>query len=74
MTRFDNVRGVLFDPGDTPARPIGGAWFTGHRFDDIISAHGLSGIDWRSMDSAIDVGMAYLTENHSLTTLEDSPP
>ncbi len=35
MTRFENIRGVLFDSGDMQVQPIGGSWFPGHRFDEM---------------------------------------
>lgn len=71
MTSFENIRGVLFDSGDTLVRPIGGAWFPGHRFDEIVSGHCLSGLDRDLMDTAIPKGLRYLNENHHLTTAEE---
>lgn len=68
---FENVRGVLFDSGDTLVRPIGGTWFPGHRFDEIVSAHSVLGLDHDLMDEAVQDGLRYLGENHHLATVDD---
>lgn len=36
------VRGLLLDSGDTLVGPVGGTWFPGPRFFDVLAEHGVA--------------------------------
>ena len=40
-----NVKGILFDSGDTLVFPKGGSWWPGPDFHAILQRHGISGSD-----------------------------
>ncbi len=67
----NQIKGILFDSGDTLVRPVGGQWIPHHRFEKIVAAHGVDGLQWESMEDAIAEGQAYLSENHHLTTEDE---
>ena len=69
--RVGEIRGVLFDSGDTLARPIAGSWWPKQSFIDAFEAHGIEGADMSRFDEAISLGIRYLDDNHSLTTEEE---
>ena len=65
------IKGVLFDSGDTLVYPLGGQWFPGPTFHDILEAHGVDGLDWSKLGQAARVGGAYLKAHHHLSTEEE---
>lgn len=65
------IKGVLFDSGDTLVRPIAGSWWPKQSFIDAFEAHGIEGADMSRFDEAISLGIRYLDDNHSLTTEEE---
>ncbi len=65
------IKGILFDSGDTLVYPVGGQWFPGPMFHDILEAHGIDGLDWSKLGQAARVGGAYLKAHHHLSTEEE---
>ena len=57
------IRGVLFDSGDTLVTPLGGSWFPGHRFHEILEARGVRSLPADRLDSALGAGMQHLDDN-----------
>ena len=65
------LKGILFDSGDTLVRPIGGAWWPGPPFEEILASEGVGDYPMDRLDGAIQEGMKYLDENHELTTEDE---
>ena len=65
------IRGVLFDSGDTLVRPIAGSWWPKQSFIDTFKAHGIEHADMSRFDAAVSLAVQYLDDNHSLTTEEE---
>ena len=65
------IKGILFDAGNTLVRPIGGSYWPGPYFRDIIDGHGVEDIDWSKMDEACDESMAYLEKHHHIMTEDE---
>jgi len=60
MTVSVPVRGILFDSGDTLVRPLGGAWFPGHLFREILDRHGAGDLAWGRLETALAAGYRHL--------------
>ena len=71
MTASVPVRGILFDSGDTLVRPLGGAWFPGHLFRDILEQHGSASLSWERLETALAAGFRHLEEHHVVTTIDE---
>ena len=65
------IKGILFDSGDTLVYPLGGQWFPGPKYHDILEAHGVDGLDWSKLGQAARVGGSYLKSNHHLSTEDE---
>ncbi len=69
------IKGVLFDSASTLVGPIGGSWFPGRRWDEIIAAHhsgeDLSQLKWHKLDGALDQAFQYLLDNHYPRTIDE---
>lgn len=62
------IRGVLFDSGDTLVRPIAGSWWPKQSFIDAFEAHGIDNADMSRFEEATSLGIRYLEDNHCLST------
>ncbi|MAG13181.1 MAG: hypothetical protein CMN78_01150 [Spirochaetales bacterium] len=60
--------GILFDAGDTLARPKSGHWFIPPRFWEILSRHGTVSPSRESLLTALKDAMPFLDANHSIQT------
>ena len=50
MTKYQDMKGILFDSGDTLVQPIGGKWWPGaqfHKFSIITTFGACHGVGWR---------------------------
>jgi hypothetical protein len=65
------IRGILFDSGDTLVQPLGGAWFLGHQFREILRRHNKENIAWERLEAAIAAGAGYLDTHHALLDEEE---
>ena len=65
------IKGVLFDSGDTLVRPIAGSWWPKQPLIDAFEAHEIGGADMSRFDEAVTLGIRYLDDNHCLTTEEE---
>lgn len=65
------IKGVLFDSGDTLVRPIAGSWWPKQSFIDAFEAHGIDHTDMSRFDGAVSLAVRYLEDNHRLTTEEE---
>ena len=43
MTKHKEIKGILFDSGDTLVRPIGGKWWPGAYFHEILNNYNIRG-------------------------------
>ena len=66
--RVGEIKGVLFDSGDTLVCPIAGSWWPKQPLIDAFETHGIEGADMSRFDEAVTLGIRYLDENHYLTT------
>lgn len=71
MTKYQDIKGILFDSGDTLVRPIGGKWWPGAQFHEILDNHNILGLSWSRMEGAIEAGIGYLDDYHHLMTLDE---
>ena len=71
MTKFQAVKGILFDSGDTLVRPIGGKWWPGAQFHEILNNHNIRGLSWSRLEDAIEEGIRYLDDHHHLMTVDE---
>ena len=65
------IKGILFDSGDTLVRPLGGQWFPSPYFHSILESHGVDGLDWSKLGQAARAGGSYLSSNHNLSTEDE---
>ena len=65
------IRGILFDSGDTLVRPKAGEWFPKQHFVDAFQARGVADANMDRFREALDVGLRYLDEHHALAVTED---
>ena len=68
---MSQIRGILFDSGDTLVRPRAGSWFPREHFDDAFSKHGIVDARMDEYEGAVAVCMEYLDEHHSEATTEE---
>ena len=68
-----NLKGFLFDSGDTLVFPRGGSWWPGPDFQTILRRHGISdaGISPERMRIALDEAEKYLGVNHSIADCDE---
>ena len=71
MTTHKNIKGILFDSGDTLVRPVGGKWWPGAKFHEILDNHNIRGLSWSRMEDAIEEGIRYLDDHHHLMTVDE---
>jgi phosphoglycolate phosphatase-like HAD superfamily hydrolase len=71
MPKFRDIKGILFDSGDTLVRPIGGSWWPGPYFHEILDRHNIRDLSWSRLEGALDEGMRYLDDNHHLMTEDE---
>ena len=71
MPKFPDIKGILFDSGDTLVRPIGGSWWPGPYFHEILDKHNIRDLSWSRLEGALDEGMRYLDDNHHLMTEDE---
>ncbi len=71
MTSFCDVKGILFDSGDTLVRPIGGKWWPGARFREILDNYNIRDLSWSRMECALEEGIRYLDDHHHLMTVDE---
>lgn len=64
------IRGVLFDSGDTLVRPKAGSWFPRQHFIDAFHLHGITGVWMDRFDAALAEGLRYLDDHHDEATTE----
>jgi putative hydrolase of the HAD superfamily len=62
------IRGILFDSGDTLVRPKSGSWFPKQRFLDVFAAHDIRNAVMNDFGRALERGEKHLDDNHQLTT------
>ena len=51
MTEHKEIKGILFDSGDTLVHPIGGKWWPGAQFHEILDTYNMGsyhGAGWRA--------------------------
>ena len=65
------IRGILFDSGDTLVRPKGGSWWPKEQYVSAFAAHGVNDANLDRFDDAVSKGRQYLDDNHHLTTEEE---
>ena len=68
-----DIKGILFDSGDTLVFPKSGSWWPGPEFESILLQHGIDAADFKTdtMRLALEEGMAYLDANHHILNLEE---
>ncbi|UCD09323.1 MAG: HAD-IA family hydrolase [Dehalococcoidales bacterium] len=68
-----DIKGVLFDSGDTLVFPKSGAWWPGPEFESILLRHGIDTADFDAdtMRLALDEGYTFLDNNHLVLNLEE---
>ena len=71
MTKHQDIKGILFDSGDTLVRPIGGKWWPGAQFHEILDNHNIRGLSWSRLEDAIEEGIRYLDDHHHLMTVDE---
>ncbi|MCY3591666.1 MAG: HAD-IA family hydrolase [Acidobacteria bacterium] len=65
------IRGILFDAGDTLVRPKAGEWFPRQHFVDAFRAQGITHANMDRFREALDAGLRYLNKHHALAVTED---
>ena len=68
---MSQIRGILFDSGDTLVRPKAGSWFPKQHVLDAFDAHGITGVRMDRYASALAVGIEYLEVHHRDAIDED---
>ncbi|MCY3969881.1 MAG: HAD-IA family hydrolase [Acidobacteria bacterium] len=74
MTGSGNVkqiRGILFDAGDTLVKPKAGEWFPRQHFVEAFRVQGITHANMDRFREALDVGLSYLNEHHALAVTDD---
>lgn len=68
-----DIKGILFDSGDTLVFPKSGSWWPGPEFESILLQHGINATDFETdtIRLALEEGMAYLDANHLVLNLEE---
>ena len=68
-----DIKGILFDSGDTLVFPKSGSWWPGSDFESILMKHGIDAADFETdtMISALEEGYIYLDANHHVANLEE---
>jgi len=66
------IKGILFDAGDTLVRPKAGEWFPKQHFVDAFRARGVTDANMDRFEDALDVGLRYLNEHHALAVTEEA--
>lgn len=66
-----NIKAILLDAGGTLVHPIGGSYWPGPYFHEIIIEYGVQGIEWSKLDAACDVSHVYLENNHHIMTEDE---
>lgn len=68
-----NIKGILFDSGDTLVYPKSGSWWLGPKFESILLRHGINIIHFEPdvISLALEEGIAYLNTNHLVTNLDE---
>ena len=67
-----DIKGILFDSGDTLVYPKSGSWWPGPEFESILLRHGInvSQFEPDTMRIALEEGQEYLDANHLVANLE----
>ena len=71
MTKHKEIKGILFDSGDTLVRPLGGKWWPGAYFHNILDNYNIGELSWSRMEDAIEEGIRYLDKHHHLMTVDE---
>ena len=71
MTKHQEIKGILFDSGDTLVRPLGGKWWPGAHFREILDNYNIRGLSWSRMEGALEEGIRYLDDHHHLMTVDE---
>lgn len=71
MIEHNEIKGILFDSGDTLVRPVGGKWWPGAQFHEILNNHNIRVLSWNRMEGAIAEGIRYLDDHHHLMTVDE---
>jgi putative hydrolase of the HAD superfamily len=68
-----DIKGILFDSGDTLVFPRSGSWWPGPDFESILLQYGIDAADFETdtMRLALDEGYTYLDANHQVANLEE---
>ena len=66
------IRGILFDAGDTLVRPKAGEWFPKRHFVDAFRARGVTDANMDRFKDALDIGLRYLNEHHASAVTEQA--
>ena len=68
-----DIRGILFDSGDTLVYPKSGSWWPGPDFKSILLRLGIEPVPVESdtMKTALEEGSAYLGANHLVANLRE---
>ena len=71
MTKHKEIKGILFDSGDTLVHPIGGKWWPGDQFHEILDNYNIRELSWSRMEGALEEGIRYLVYHHHLMTVDE---
>ena len=71
MTKHQEIKGILFDSGDTLVHPLGGEWWPGARFREILDNYNIRGLSWSRMEGALEEGIRYLDDHHRVMTVDE---
>jgi len=68
-----DIKGILFDSGDTLVFPNSGSWWPGPEFESILLQHGIDAADFKTdtIRLALDEGYTYLDTNYLVANLEE---
>ena len=65
------IKGILFDSGDTLVFPKTGSWWPGPAFEPILLRHDIAlSFHADTMSSALEAGLSYLEANHHVVNLD----
>ncbi len=67
---MNQIKGILFDSGDTLVRPKARSWFPKQHFIDPLEARGIRDARMDRFDEALVLGLRYLDDNHYLAADE----
>ncbi len=67
---MNQIKGILFDSGDTLVRSKAGSWFPKQHFIDPLEAREIRDARMDRFDEALAVGLRYLDDNHYLAADE----